>query len=508
MSEKIKKILVANRGEIAIRIFRTCRKMDIQTVAIYTNIDRKAPHVRYADEAYCISDNENDTSYLKEDKIIEIAKKTNAAIHPGYGFYAENGDFAQHCVDAGVNFIGPLPQHIKDMGSKTSARIIMEKAGVPVVPGTKSPIRDIFDAKKAAKEIGYPIMLKAIYGGGGKGMRIVYSEKDFESAFRMATSEAQSAFGNGDLYIEKFIEQPHHIEVQVLGDSHGNYVHLFERECSIQRRHQKLIEETPSPFIDDSIRKKMFDVAVNAITAMGYISAGTLEFIVGKDKNFYFLEMNTRLQVEHPITEMVTGIDIVREMILVAEGKKLSFKQKDVTREGHAIECRICAEDPTNKFVPSPGLVKVYHAPEGPNVRVSSGVYDGYEVPLYYDPLIAKVCANSKTRLGAIINMRRILSEFIFLGIKTNIPFHQSVMKNKTFIKGIYDTGFIDNQFDLEDMQRKKELDHNVPIIAASIRQLLSEKKAAHNLMSSTEENTTSNLWKLSAKLQNMHRLF
>ena len=508
MGNKIKKILVANRGEIAIRIFRTCRKMDIGTVAIYTHVDRKAPHVRYADEAYCISENPNDTTYLKEDRIIDIAKKTKAAIHPGYGFYAENGDFAQHCADAGVIFIGPLPKHIKDMGSKTSARDIMERAGVPVVPGTKNPIRDINDAKIVADKIGYPIMLKAVYGGGGKGMRIVMTSDDFEPLFRLATSEAQSAFGNGDLYIEKFIDKPHHIEVQVLGDSHGNFVHLFERECSIQRRHQKLIEETPSPFINDTIREEMFKVAVNAITSMGYISAGTLEFIVGNDKKFYFLEMNTRLQVEHPITEMVTGIDIVREMILVAEGKKLSFKQEEITREGHAIECRICAEDPTNNFVPSPGLITVYHAPEGPNVRVSSGVYDGYEVPLYYDPMIAKACANSKTRLGAIINMRRILSEFIFLGIKTNIPFHQSVMKNKTFIKGIYDTGFIDNKFDIEDMQRRKELDHNVPIIAASIRQLLSEKKAAHSLMTEEEAQQQKNLWKQSARLQNLQKIF
>lgn len=508
MGNSIKKILVANRGEIAIRIFRTCRKMNIKTAAIYTHVDRKAPHVRYADEAYCISDNKDDTSYLKEDRIIDIAKKANAAIHPGYGFYAENGDFAQHCVDAGVIFIGPLPKHIKDMGSKTSARDIMGNSGVPVVPGTKNPIRDINDAKITAKKIGYPIMLKAVYGGGGKGMRIVQSENDFESSFRLAASEAQSAFGNGDLYIEKYIEKPHHIEVQVLGDSHGNFIHLFERECSIQRRHQKLIEETPSPFIDDTVREQMYQASVNAIKSIGYISAGTLEFIVGADKKFYFLEMNTRLQVEHPITEIVTGVDIVREMILVAEGKKLTYKQEDITREGHAIECRICAEDPTKNFVPSPGLITVYHAPEGPNVRVSSGVYDGYEVPIYYDPMIAKVCANSKTRIGAIINMRRILSEFVFLGIKTNIPFHQSVLKNKTFIKGIYDTGFIDNQFNAEDLERRKTLDHNVPIIAASIRQLLSEKKAAHSLMSEAEAADYKNLWKLSAKLQSMQKLF
>ncbi|MDY6820001.1 MAG: acetyl-CoA carboxylase biotin carboxylase subunit [Deferribacterota bacterium] len=504
---KIDKVLVANRGEIAIRIFRTCRKMGIRTIAIYTHADRKAPHVRYADEAYLISDNKDDHTYLKKDKIIDIAKKTNAAIHPGYGFYAENADFAQSVEDAGLIFIGPHPKHINDMGSKTAARHIMNSAGVPIIPGTKNPIRDINEAKKVAVDIGLPIMLKAVYGGGGKGMRIIKDIKDFEPSFRLATSEAQSSFGNGDLYIEKYIEEPHHVEVQVLGDKHGNYVHLFERECSIQRRHQKLIEETPSPFIDDNTRKEMFEVAVKAIKTIGYISAGTLEFIVGKDKKFYFLEMNTRLQVEHPITEIVTGVDIVREMILIAEDKQISYKQDEIKRDGHAIECRICAEDPTNNFMPSPGLIKVYHAPEGPNVRVESGVYDGYEIPLFYDPLMAKVCAHDKTRYGAIINMRRILSEFILLGIKSNIPFHQSVLKNNTFIKGIYDTGFIDNQFNVEEMQRRKEEDPSVAIIAASIKQLLSEKKAAAESLTE-KEGVYENNWKRIGRLMNIQRLF
>jgi acetyl-CoA carboxylase biotin carboxylase subunit len=476
---EIKKILVANRGEIAIRIFRTCRKMDIKTVAVYTHADRKAPHVRYADEAYCITDSPADTSYLKQDRIIDIAKKTGAAIHPGYGFYAENAGFRRACDDAGVIFIGPSAEHIDMMGSKTGARIAMSDAGVPTVPGTKNPIRDIEDAKKVAREIGYPIMLKAVYGGGGKGMRLVEREDEFESSYRTASSEAQSAFGNGDMYIEKFIIEPHHVEVQVLGDMHGNGIHLFDRECSIQRRHQKVIEEAPSPFISEETRSKMCEVAANAVKKIGYFSAGTLEFIVGADQSFYFLEMNTRLQVEHPITELITGVDIVREMILIAEGKALSLTQEEITKNGHAIECRIYAEDPSNNFAPSPGLLTVYQTPEGPNVRVESGAYQGYEIPLYYDPMIAKVCSISKTREGAITTMKRILSEYMVAGIKTSIPFHMSVLKNETFLSGVYDTGFIDNKFDMEELKRRASEDVTVPVIAAAIKQLLSEKISA-----------------------------
>jgi len=483
----IKKVLVANRGEIAIRVFRTCRKMGIGTVAIYTHADRKAPHVRYADEAYCITDSPADTSYLKQDRIIDIAKKTGAAIHPGYGFYAENAGFRRACDDAGVIFIGPSAEHIDMMGSKTGARAVMTEAGVPTVPGTKNPIRDVEEAKKVAREIGYPIMLKAVYGGGGKGMRLVEKEEDFESSFRTASSEALNAFGNGDVYMEKFIVQPHHVEVQVLGDMHGNGIHLFDRECSIQRRHQKVIEEAPSPFISEETRQKMCTVAAEAVKKIGYFSAGTLEFIVGADQNFYFLEMNTRLQVEHPVTELITGIDIVREMIFIAEGKPLNYKQEDIERNGHAIECRIYAEDPSNNFAPSPGLLTVYQTPEGPNVRVESGAYQGYEIPLYYDPMIAKVCANSKTREGAIENMKRILSEYMVAGIKTSIPFHLSVLKNKTFISGVYDTGFIDNKFDMEEMKRRENEDVDVPVIAAAIKQLLSEKISASRAVTRPE---------------------
>lgn len=501
---EIKKVLVANRGEIAVRIFRTCRKMGIGTVAIYTHADRKAPHVRYADEAYCITDGPWDTSYLKKDRIISIAKKLGAAIHPGYGFYAENADFRRACDAEGVIFIGPSAEHIDMMGSKTGARIVMSEAGVPTVPGTKNPIRDIEDAKSVAREIGYPIMLKAVYGGGGKGMRLVHSEDEFESSFRMASSEAQNAFGNGDMYIEKFIVQPHHVEIQVLGDTHGNAIHLFDRECSIQRRHQKVIEEAPSPFISDETRQKMCKVAAEAIKKIGYFSAGTLEFIVGADQNFYFLEMNTRLQVEHPITEMITGIDIVREMIHVAEGKPLNYTQDEITINGHAIECRIYAEDPANNFAPSPGLLTVYQTPEGPNVRVESGAYQGYEIPLYYDPMIAKVCANSKTRAGAIENMKRILSEYMISGIKTSIPFHVAVLKNETFLSGVYDTGFIDNKFDMEELKRRQHQDVTVPVIVASIKQLLSEKIAASRSVTNSE--IAESNWKRFGKTINLSR--
>ncbi len=501
---EIKKVLVANRGEIAIRVFRTCRKMGIGTVAVYTHADRKAPHVRYADEAYCITESPADTSYLKQDLIIDIAKKTGAAIHPGYGFYAENSDFVRACEDAGVIFIGPSAEHIDKMGSKTGARIAMEEAGVPVVPGTKNPIRDVEEAKKVALEVGYPIMLKAVHGGGGKGMRLVEKPEDFESSYRMASSEALNAFGNGDMYIEKFIIEPHHVEIQVLGDKHGNALHLFDRECSIQRRHQKVIEEAPSPFISEETRAKMCEVARKAVKALGYYSAGTLEFIVGADQNFYFLEMNTRLQVEHPVTELITGVDIVRQMIFVAEGKELSYKQEDIQRNGHALECRIYAEDPSNNFAPSPGQLTVYQTPEGPNVRVESGAYQGYEIPLYYDPMIAKVCSHSKTRNGAIGHMKRILSEYMVSGIKTSIPFHMNVLKNETFLSGNYDTGFIDNKFDMEELQRRENLDPTVPIICASIKQLLSEKIAAQRAV--TRPDTEESDWKKFGKMINLSK--
>ena len=460
----IKKVLVANRGEIAMRIFRTCRVMNIPTVAIYTHVDRGALHVRYAEEAYCISEDEADTSYLKPDLILEIAKKTGAAIHPGYGFLSENADFARRCEEEGVIFIGPSADVIAKMGIKTEARKIMKEAGVPVVPGTEKPVTDIEDAKKVAAEVGYPIMLKALAGGGGKGMRLVHSE------------------------------------VQVLGDKYGNVIHLYERECSIQRRNQKVIEEAPSPFVKEAARQKMLAVAVEACKKIGYYSAGTLEFMMDKDQNFYFLEMNTRLQVEHLVTEETTGVDLVRDMILVAAGNRLPYKQEDVACRGHALECRIYAEDPEKNFMPSPGVIKVREAPEGRNVRLDSAAYAGFEVSLHYDPMIAKLCTWGRTRESAISNMIRALREYKILGIKTTIPFHLRVLHNATFLKGNYDTTFIDTKFDKEDLKRRQNSDPTVAVIAAALKHYEEEKEAAAR--ATTVPLVGESLWKHYGKLQ------
>ena len=496
----IKKVLVANRGEIAMRIFRTCRVMNIPTVAIYTHVDRGALHVRYAEEAYCISEDESDTSYLKPDAILAIAKKTGAAIHPGYGFLSENADFARRCEEEGVIFIGPSADVIAKMGIKTEARKIMKAAGVPVVPGTEEPVNNIDEVRKVAKEVGYPIMLKALAGGGGKGMRLVRNEEGLEEAFRLSRSEAGNSFGNDAIYIEKYIENPHHIEVQVLGDKYGNVIHLYERECSIQRRNQKVIEESPSPFVKEETRRKMLTVAVEACKKIGYYSAGTLEFMMDKDQNFYFLEMNTRLQVEHPVTEEVTGVDLVRDMILVAAGNPLPYKQEDVEFRGAANECRIYAEDPENNFMPSPGIIKVREAPEGRNVRLDSAAYAGFEVSLHYDPMIAKLCTWGRNRESAISNMARALREYKILGIKTTIPFHQRVLHNETFLKGNYDTTFIDTKFDKEDLKRRQNNDPLVAVIAAAIKHFEQEKEAAARM--TTVPLVGESLWKYYGKLQ------
>lgn len=496
----IKKVLVANRGEIALRIFRTCRVMELDTVAIYTQVDRGALHVRYAEEAYCISDSADDTSYLKPDRILEIAKKTGAAIHPGYGFLSENADFARQCEKEGVIFIGPSADIIEQMGIKTQARKMMKEVGLPVVPGVESPIESIEEARKVAEEVGYPIMLKALAGGGGKGMRLVHSPDELEGAMRLSKSEAGHAFGNDAIYIEKYIEQPHHIEVQIIGDRYGNVVHLGERECSIQRRNQKLIEESPSPFLTPDIRKKMQEMAVDAAKKIGYYSAGTLEFMVDKNQNFYFLEMNTRLQVEHPVTELCTGVDIVRDMILVAGGNRLPYQQQDVKIHGCAIECRIYAEDPVNNFMPSPGIIMVREVPEGRNIRIDSSVYAGFEVSLHYDSMIAKICSWGRTRESAIATLRRALREYKMLGIKTTIPFHQRVLKNEAFEKGDYDTTFIDTRFDKEDLKKKQSSDPTVAIITAALRHYELEKEAAAR--ATTLPVVGESLWKYYGKLQ------
>ncbi len=442
---KIKKILIANRGEIAIRVMRTCRELDIDTVAIYSEADRTSLHVRYAHEAYYVGKAPSSESYLNIEKIIEIAKLSNAdAIHPGYGFLSENAKFARRCAEEGIIFIGPSPGVIVQMGDKIMAREAMRAAGIPVVPGTDGEIKSEDEALATIREIGLPVMIKASAGGGGKGMRLVKDEADIVSSVRAARSEAKSAFGDDAVYVEKYITSPHHIEFQVLGDMHGNTVHLFERECSVQRRHQKMIEETPSPLMTPKLREEMGKAAVEAARAVNYVGVGTIEFLVDNDLNYYFLEMNTRLQVEHPITERVTGIDLVKQQIFVAEGKELAFKQEDLKQQGHAIECRVYAEDPDNNFMPSAGKIYKISNPLGLGVRTDGYVYEGYEIPIYYDPMISKLIVWGNNRDEAIARMRRALYEYKITGVKTSIKILERVMNNENFISGNYDTHFIE----------------------------------------------------------------
>ena len=439
----IKKLLIANRGEIALRIIRTCREMGIKTVAVYSDADKDSLHVRFADEAVCIGAPISKESYLNIPRILSAAQITSAdAIHPGYGFLAENAEFAEICIDSKLNFIGPLPHMITSMGNKSFAKDTMRAAGVPVVPGSDGVVNNIDEAKDLAMKIGLPIMIKASAGGGGKGMRIVREKSEIENAYTTAKAEAASSFGNDDVYIEKFVDKPRHIEIQLLGDKHGNIISLGERDCSVQRRHQKLIEESPSPFISDDVRDKMSKAAVMGAKSVNYLGAGTIEFLVDKDKNFYFMEMNTRIQVEHPVTELITEIDLIREQIRIANGEKLSKKKIKVY--GHSIECRINAEDPDNNFRPSPGLVTAFNQPGGNGIRVDTHCYTGYRIPPYYDSMIGKLITYAATRNEAIKKMSRALDEFIVEGIKTTIPFHQMIMQHDKFISNDYDTGFID----------------------------------------------------------------
>jgi len=438
------KVLVANRGEIAVRVMRSLREMGIASVAVYSEADRQALHVRMADEAYCVGPAASAESYLRADKILQVAKDSGAqAIHPGYGFLSENADFARACQAAGVVFIGPHPRAIVEMGEKTRARTIMEKAGVPLVPGTKAAIEDAAEALEISRKMGFPVLVKAAAGGGGKGMRRVDSADDFIAAFEGARREALSSFGNGDVYVEKYVIDPKHVEIQVLADGHGNVVHLYERDCSVQRRHQKIIEETPCTTLHEETRRKMGEVAVMAAKAVDYIGAGTVEFLLDAEQNFYFLEMNTRLQVEHPITEMITGLDLVRWQVRIAAGEALPFDQSGVSRRGAAIECRIYAEDPDNKFMPSPGKITYLHNPQGPGVRQDSGVYSGATVSVHYDPMISKLVVWAEDRDQAISRMKRALSEMVVAGITTNIEFHQEVLSHPGFIEGGYDTEFV-----------------------------------------------------------------
>ncbi len=443
---KFKKILIANRSEIALRIIRACKELGIETVAIYSDVDETSMHVVMADEAICIGPAAPKDSYLSIPRIISACEVSGVdAVHPGYGFLAENPRFAEICEENGFKFIGPKPEVIKEIGNKSQAKELAGKAGVPVIPGSNEKVKDVESAKKIAKEIGYPVILKAAFGGGGRGMKIVRSDKEIERFIDIASSEAEAAFGSGDIYLEKYIEKPRHIEVQILGDESGNVVWLGERECSIQRRHQKLVEEAPSPVVDEKLRIKIGESARRFAEFTGYTSAGTIEFLLDGDKNFYFMEANTRIQVEHPITEEVTGIDIVKEQIKIAEGEQLSFKQEDVSIEGSAIECRINAEDPEKDFAPSPGKITALHLPGGPGVRIDTHIYCDYVVLPYYDSLIAKAIAKGRTRDEAIKRMVRVLEEFFVEGIKTTVPLHLKIMENERFKRGEIDTGFIED---------------------------------------------------------------
>lgn len=497
-----RKILIANRGEIAVRLIRACRDLGISPVAVYSEADRQALHVRLADEAYFIGEAPAAQSYLVGEKIIDAAKKSGAeAIHPGYGFLSEREWFARAVNEAGLTFIGPSPESIEMMGDKTNARIAALKANAPIVPGTTEPLTNETTAKKVAAEIGYPVMMKASAGGGGKGMRIVRSDEEMAAALQMASAEAQAAFGDPSVYIEKLIERPRHIEIQIVADKFGNIIHLGERECSIQRRHQKVIEECPASFNDAELRERMGQASVEIARAANYYSLGTIEYLVDADRNFYFLEMNTRLQVEHPVTEMVTGVDLVREQIRIAAGEKLSIKQEDVRWNGSAIECRVYAEDPANNFLPSPGKITRLRTPSGPGVRDDSGVYEGWEVPLFYDPMISKLAAWGATRDEAIGRVRRALGEYHVGGIRTTIPFFLSVMDDEEFQRGDTDTGYI-----ARFLERQKAHGESIPNdeleIAAAIAAALNftEQTRAQQTLS-TNQTATVNKWKAAGRI-------
>jgi acetyl-CoA carboxylase biotin carboxylase subunit len=466
------KVLIANRGEIAVRVIRACRELGYPTVAVYSEPDRSAMHVVYADQAMPIGPAPSRESYLRIDNILDAAKKTGAeAVHPGYGFLAENAEFARACRDAGILFIGPSPDSIEAMGSKTESRQRMKAAGVPVVPGLTEPVKSFDEIEAFAREAGLPIMIKASAGGGGKGLRFVEREEDLRPAFERVTSEAESFFGDGAVYAEKFIPSPRHIEVQIVGDQHGNIVHVGERECTLQRRHQKVVEECPSPVVDAELRARLGAMAVKAAAAVNYYSTGTIECLMGPGREFYFLEMNTRLQVEHPVTEMVWAVDLVKEQLRIAQGQPLSFRQEDLRPQGHAIECRVYAEDPSRKFAPSPGLIRYLNLPQGPGIRNDNGVYAGYTVPVYYDPMLSKLIAHGQTREEAIGRMRRALTEYRVDGIETTIPFFTFIMNHPDFAAAKFDTGFIDRILPDIDFDRTpaSQSHHDAALAAAAI---------------------------------------
>ncbi|AWW29258.1 biotin carboxylase [Echinicola strongylocentroti] len=489
---EINKILVANRGEIALRVMRTIREMGMKCVAVYSEPDKNAPHVKYADEAYCLGPGPSNKSYLLGERIIEGCLQLNVdAIHPGYGFLSENATFARQVADANLIFIGPSPHSISIMGDKLAAKNAVSTYKIPMVPGTDQAILDIKEAKEKAASIGYPILIKASAGGGGKGMRIVKGEEEFEEQMKRAVSEAKSAFGNGAVFIEKYITSPKHIEIQVLADQHGNYVHLFERECSVQRRHQKVIEEAPSSVVSPSMREAMGTAAIDVAKACNYCGAGTVEFIVDEKLNFYFLEMNTRLQVEHPVTEMITGKDLVREQILIAEGQPLGFEQQDLHIRGHAIETRVYAEDPSNNFLPDIGTLSTYQLPQGPGIRVDDGFQEGMEIPIYYDPMIAKLVTYDEDRHKAIQKMIRAIDGFRITGISTTLPFARFVMLHPAFQSGKFDTNFVENHFTPDQLKQEFSEDE-LEILATIGASLIPAAQQNPSSMHNTSPNTTS----------------
>lgn len=493
----MQKILIANRGEIAMRVMRTAREMGLKTVAVFSEADRNMPFVRYADEAVCIGPALSAQSYLRAENIIEAAKKYGAdAIHPGYGFLSENASFSRAVTDAGLTFIGPSASSIETMGSKISAKQAAKKFNVPMVPGTEEPLKDIEEVRKIARKIGFPILVKASAGGGGKGMRVVETEGEFEEQIRAAKSEALNAFGNDDVFIEKYVGSPRHIEIQVMGDMHGNYVYLFERECSIQRRHQKLIEEAPSSCLTPDIRKRMGECAVAVARSCNYYGAGTVEFLVDEKLNFYFLEMNTRLQVEHCVTEMITGIDLVKEQINVARGNKLSFTQDDLKMTGHAIELRVCAEDPLNNFLPDTGRLEIYQPPKGPGVRVDDGFEEGMDIPIFYDPMIAKLIAYAGTRDEAIDRLRRAIDEYYIKGIKTTLEFGKWAVNTEPFRTGNFDTKFIEKHYKPEYLLTENP---EAEQVAALLGSYIWENDNQPSLAAATNGTVVSK-WKLNRK--------
>lgn len=495
----MKKILVANRGEIAMRVMRTCKEMGIKTVAVFSEADRLSPHVRFADEAVCIGPAPSNQSYLCADKIIEVAKKLGVdGIHPGYGFLSENADFSQAVSEAGLTFIGPRPHAIRVMGSKLAAKEAARSYNIPLVPGTESAVSDIEEAKSVAREIGYPILIKASAGGGGKGMRIVERDEDLDEQMGRAVSEALNAFGDGSVFIEKYVSSPRHIEIQVLADAHGNVIHLFERECSVQRRHQKVIEEAPSVILSPEIRVAMGKCACDVARSCDYLGAGTCEFIFDEQNNFYFLEMNTRLQVEHPVTELITGVDLVRQQILIAMGQPLSIKQEDLKIIGHAIQLRVYAEDPSNNFLPSIGKLQTYRAPKGVGVRVDDGYEEGMDIPIYYDPMIAKLITYGKDRNEAIARIIRAIDEYEIDGPSTTLSFGTFAFKHEAFVSGNFDTHFVKKHFSPEKLEQGSE--DEAKVAAMLIAQLLEKRQKSPKLSTSSNIVQIKSNWKNRAK--------